>query len=40
MYYHFGKPNLALKGKTPAMASGLADHVWSVEEIVALTEGS
>jgi IS1 family transposase len=36
MYYNFGKPNLALKGKTPAMASGLADHVWSVEEIVSL----
>lgn len=36
MYYNFGKPNMALKGKTPAMVSGLADHVWSVEEIVGL----
>jgi IS1 family transposase len=36
MYYNFAKPNMALKGKTPAMASGLAAHVWSAEEIVGL----
>jgi hypothetical protein len=36
MHYNVAKPNMALKGKTSAMASGLADHVWSVEEIVEL----
>ena len=36
MFYNFGKPNQALRGQTPAMASGLSDHVWSVEDIVAL----
>lgn len=36
MYYNFAKPSLALNGRTPAMAAGLSDHVWSIEEIVAL----
>ena len=37
VHYNFGRPQKALKG-TPAMAAGLADHVWSVEEIVGLLE--
>jgi IS1 family transposase len=42
MYYNFVKPHgtltKAAKGihTTPAMASGVADHVWTVEEVVAL----
>jgi hypothetical protein len=36
MYYNFARPHQTLKGKTPAMAAGVADHVWTVEEIVAL----
>lgn len=38
LHYNFAKPCQALKGQTPAMASGLADHVWTVAEIVALLD--
>ena len=37
-YYNFARPHQTLKGRTPAMAAGLADHVWSVDEIVGLLE--
>jgi hypothetical protein len=33
-WYSFGWKNEALKGKTPVMASGVADHVWTIEELV------
>jgi hypothetical protein len=35
MYYNFGKVHQTLR-VTPAMEAGVANHVWSVEEIVAL----
>jgi len=35
MYYNFGRVHLTLR-VTPAMEAGVSDHVWSVEEIVAL----
>ena len=41
-YYNFARPHMTLtkeKGgikTTPAMAAGIADHVWKMEEIVAL----
>lgn len=35
--YNFARPQRALKG-TPAQAAGLADHVWSLEEIVGLLD--
>lgn len=38
MYYNSGRKHQSLKGKTPAMAAGVADHVWSVEEIVGLLD--
>ncbi len=38
MYYNFARPHKTLKGQTPAMAIGIADHVWSFEEIAALTD--
>src|SRR5438874_1092035 len=43
MYYNFARPHTTLKAKnpqkpTPAMAAGVADHVWSIEEIVGLIE--
>jgi IS1 family transposase len=41
MFYNFARPHQSLKTdkgypRTPAMAAGIADHVWSVEEIVKL----
>jgi IS1 family transposase len=37
MYYNFGRKHKTL-GTTPAVAAGIADHIWSVEEIVSLLE--
>ncbi|MFN0093752.1 MAG: IS1 family transposase [Dehalococcoidia bacterium] len=39
-YYNWARPHMSLKGKTPAMAMGIADHVWGIDEIVALLEAS
>jgi hypothetical protein len=39
MYYNFGRVHQTLR-VTPAMEAGIADHVWSIEEIVALLNGS
>lgn len=36
-YYNFAHPHKSLKGLTPAMAAGVSDHVWSFEEIAALS---
>ena len=33
-WYNFGRKNEALKGQTPAMASGLSDHVWTIKELI------
>ncbi len=35
MHYNFARVHKTL-GMTPAMAAGIADHVWSLEEIVRL----
>jgi hypothetical protein len=35
MYYNFARVHQTLR-VTPAMEAGLADHVWAIEEIVAL----
>lgn len=35
MYYNFGRVHKTLR-VTPAMQAGVADHVWSLEEIAAL----
>ena len=35
MYYNFGRIHKTLRA-TPAMAAGLTDHFWSLEEIVSL----
>jgi hypothetical protein len=37
MYYNFGRIHKTLR-VTPAMQAGLADHVWSLEEIAELAE--
>lgn len=36
MYYNFGRIHQTLKTETPAMAAGISDHVWSIEEIAEL----
>jgi len=36
MYYNFGRKHQTLLGRTPAMAAGITNHVWSVEEIISL----
>jgi hypothetical protein len=37
MYYNFARIHKTLR-VTPAMAAGLADHVWSPEEMVAILD--
>jgi len=37
MFYNFARPHSALgRNRTPAMAAGVADHVWTVQEIAGL----
>jgi IS1 family transposase len=39
MHYNFARPHQSLKERyprTPAMAAGVTDHIWSLEEIAAL----
>jgi hypothetical protein len=46
MYYNFAWPHQALTKRaggtktTPAMAAGVADHVWTLTEIVALLDSN
>jgi hypothetical protein len=35
MWYNFGRVHKTLR-ITPAMAAGVSDHVWSLEEVAAL----
>jgi IS1 family transposase len=37
MFYNFGRIHKSLR-VTPAMEAGIADHVWSLEEIAALSD--
>ena len=39
VYYNFVRVHQTLK-TTPAVASGLADHVWSIDEIVGLLDSN
>jgi len=39
MHYNFCRVHQTLK-MTPAMAMGLADHPWTIEEVVRLTDGA
>ena len=39
LHYNFARPHRSLANpypRTPAMAAGLADHVWTMEEVAAL----
>ena len=43
MYYNFARHHKSLANpypRTPAMAAGLTDHVWTIEEIVKLAENN
>lgn len=43
MFYNFARPHKTLANpypRTPAMAAGLVDHVWTTEEIVSLLDKS
>ena len=43
MYYNLARPHKSLSNpypSTPAMAAGLADHIWTIEELVSLLERS
>ncbi len=33
-WYNFCRKHQTLRGKTPAMASGLTDHVWTIKELL------
>ena len=40
MYYNFARPHQTLANPyptTPAMAVGVSDHIWTIEEIARLT---
>jgi IS1 family transposase len=39
MHYNFSRKHMTL-GTTPAMAAGIADHPWSIEEIIALLDSN
>jgi IS1 family transposase len=39
MYYNFARVHMTIK-TTPAVASGVADHAWSIEEIIALMDSN
>lgn len=41
MVYNFARPHMSLKNpypRTPAMAAGVADHVWTLTDIAALLD--
>ena len=41
MHYNFARPHKTLANpyhRTPAMAMGLTNHIWTIEEIVKLVE--
>jgi hypothetical protein len=44
MRYNFARPHSSLKldgeKRTPAMAVGVADHVWTLEEIASLLDAN
>ncbi len=37
-YYNFCRKHSSLKGKTPAQVAGLADHCWTLEELIGLMD--
>jgi len=33
-WYNFGRKHETLKNQTPAMASEIADHVWTIKDLI------
>ena len=43
MHYNFARPHKSLKNpyqRSPAMAAGLTDHIWTTEELLSLLDRS
>ncbi len=43
MHYNFVRPHKTLANpypRTPAMAAGVSDHIWTIEEIVSLVDSN
>jgi hypothetical protein len=43
MYYNFARPHKTLANpypRTPAMAAGVADHIWTLKEIAGLLDSN
>jgi len=40
MHYNFCRVHQSLGGKTPAMAAGVTDHVWKLDEMIGLLEAA
>jgi len=39
-YYKYCRVHASLSGQTPAMAAGIEDHVWKVDELIDLLEAA
>lgn len=39
-HYNFCRVHQSLNGQTPAMAAGVTDHVWTLDELIALLEAA
>jgi hypothetical protein len=39
-WYNFARRHEALKGSTPAMASGIASKVWTIKELIERAAGA
>jgi hypothetical protein len=37
-HYNFCRVHQSLNGRTPAMAAGVTEHVWKLDELIALLE--
>ena len=33
-YYNFCRQHMSLDGCTPAMEAGIADHIWTIDELL------
>ena len=38
VHYNFFRPHMSLNDRTPAMAAGVSEHTWTIEDIVKLAD--